>query len=80
MAEAFRWYNKIMKWRPVQRQESGALIPYKLELGNLIEFRRVYDTSLDDEYLFEVVLAIDNAYLEERMKQARPATPAKPSQ
>lgn len=60
--EAFRWYLKLNKWR---QDANGALVLDRLKFRDLLEYRRVYDSWLDDEYLFEVVHAIDGEYLKQ---------------
>lgn len=60
--EAFRWYMKLNKWR---LDASGALVLDRLKFDELLAFRQVYDSSLDNEYLFEVVNAIDTEYLQQ---------------
>lgn len=72
--EAFRWWCKIEKWRPFKQQEDGSMIPYRLEFSDLLDFRNVYDTALDNEYLFEVVRAIDDEWIMQLSKKSRQVT------
>lgn len=66
VSEAFRWYWKLNKWR---LNAEGRLVLNRLTFSELLSFREVYDSSLDNEFLFEVVHSIDGAYLGELAKR-----------
>jgi hypothetical protein len=62
VTESIRWYLKLDKWR---YDPNGQATLEPLRFADLIEYRRVYDSWLDNEYLFELIHAIDSEYLKQ---------------
>lgn len=66
--EAIRWYNKVLDWREI---DSNTGIYKRIRFEEIQMFRSVYFTYLDNEYLFEIINAIDYEYIKNLMVQAK---------
>lgn len=66
--EAKRWYMVTMKWR---KFSNGVAIP--ITIDEIKSLYSVYQSALDIEYLADLINAIDDEFITQRLKQVKAA-------